>query len=181
MDGGAPKAGGGKAALPVPAGSDANAGAARVARHAPLPEDAAPAAAATGAGSGSGGGEEEDDEQVERFYALLDNIRAMRGAYGPSDGDCDGTGADGVETGGGSGARKRLRAAEPPWRPAFRLEDFEEPSPMSSDDAARRAKTTTNVPDADAEAGGARPPAVASAPPPPRRAGVRLDGGRKSI
>ncbi|RLM99639.1 uncharacterized protein C2845_PM06G25570 [Panicum miliaceum] len=179
MDAGAPKAGGRdggrKAVLPVPAGIDDadNAGAARVARRAPLPvpEDAAAAAnapaaaaaAAAGAGAGSRGGEEEDDAQVERFYALLDNIRAMRGAYG----DGDGAGADGVETGGG-GARKRLRAAEPPWRPAFRLEDFEEPSPTSSKRASRQ--------EADAER-----PAAASAPPPPRRAGVRLDGGRKSI
>jgi len=172
MDAGAPKAGGGrKAALPVPAaGTDAavNAGAAPL----PVPEgaaaaadDAAAAAAAAGAGSGGGGGEEDDDAQVERFYALLDSIRAMRGAYGAGDVDGDGAGADGVEAGGGGG-RKRLRAAEPPWRPAFRLEDFEEPSPTSSKRASRQ--------EADAE----RP---AAASPPPRRAGARLDAGRKSF
>ena len=172
MDAGAPKAGGGrKAALPVlAAGTDAavNAGAAPL----PVPEgaaaaadDAAAAAAAAGAGSGGGGGEEDDDAQVERFYALLDSIRAMRGAYGAGDVDGDSAGADGVEAGGGGG-RKRLRAAEPPWRPAFRLEDFEEPSPTSSKRASRQ--------EADAE----RP---AAASPPPRRAGARLDAGRKSF
>ncbi|XP_039803692.1 NRR repressor homolog 1-like [Panicum virgatum] len=92
----------------------------------------------------------------------------MRGAYGAGDGDGDGgsTGADGVVTGGGGGgARKRLRAAEPPWRPAFRLEDFEEPSPTSSKRASRQ------------EDDGERPAAPSA---PPRRAGGRLDGGRKS-
>lgn len=54
-------------------------------------------------------GSEDDDEQVERFYALLDNIRAMRGM---------------VSTGGAASGRKRARD-EPPWRPAFRMEDFE--------------------------------------------------------
>jgi hypothetical protein len=55
-------------------------------------------------------GSEDDDEQVERFYALLDNIRAMRGM---------------VSTGGAAPGRKRARDDEPPWRPAFRMEDFE--------------------------------------------------------
>ena len=168
MDAGARKAGGGrKAALPVPAaGTDAavNAGAAPL----PVPEGAAAAAddaPAAAAAAGAGSGEEDDDAQVERFYALLDSIRAMRGAYGAGDVDGDSAGADGVEAGGGGG-RKRLRAAEPPWRPAFRLEDFEEPSPTSSKRASRQ--------EADAE----RP---AAASPPPRRAGARLDAGRKSF
>ncbi|PUZ66319.1 hypothetical protein GQ55_3G298100 [Panicum hallii var. hallii] len=74
----------------------------------PSPDDAA-------AGVRTSGGGEDDDEQVERFYALLENIRAMRGMLG---------------AGGGTGAataagRKRAREAEPPWRPAFRMEDFE--------------------------------------------------------
>ncbi|KQK06655.1 NRR repressor homolog 1 [Brachypodium distachyon] len=56
-----------------------------------------------------------EDEQVERFYALLANIRALR--------DVCGFGGDG----GGGSSRKRARAAEPPWRPAFRMEDFREP------------------------------------------------------
>ncbi|XP_062180548.1 NRR repressor homolog 2-like [Phragmites australis] len=52
-----------------------------------------------------------DDEQVERFYALLDNIRAMRAMF---------------RSGGGTATgRKRAREAELPWRPAFRMEDFE--------------------------------------------------------
>ena len=59
----------------------------------------------------SGGGGEADDEQVERFYALLENIRAMRGMVG---------GATAA-----AGRKKRAREAEPPWRPAFRMEDFE--------------------------------------------------------
>ena len=160
MDAGARKAGGGrKAAQSVPTGSDDadNADAARVARRAPLPvpegaEAAADAPAA--AGAGSGGGEEDDDAQVERFYALLANIRALRGLVPPP-------------YAAGSGATtSRKRAAEPPWRPAFRLEDFEEPSPTSSKRASRQ--------EADAE----RP---AAASPPPRRAGARLDAGRKSF
>ncbi|KAJ1262591.1 hypothetical protein BS78_09G120200 [Paspalum vaginatum] len=53
---------------------------------------------------------EEDDEQVERFYALLDNIRAMRGMLGGA---------------AAPGRKRRAREAEPPWRPAFRMEDFE--------------------------------------------------------
>jgi len=64
------------------------------------------------AGVKASGGGEDDDEQVERFYALLDNIRAMRGMVS--------TGGSGTTTG-----RKRARDAEPPWRPAFRMEDFE--------------------------------------------------------
>jgi hypothetical protein len=62
----------------------------------------------------SDGDEVDDDEQVERFYALLANIRAMKRVYMPGGSD-------------ESGRRKRPRAAsEPPWRPAFRLEDFED-------------------------------------------------------
>ena len=72
----------------------------------------------------SGGGGEADDEQVERFYALLENIRAMRSMVG---------GATAA-----AGRKKRAREAEPPWRPAFRLEDFEEPSPTSSKRASRQ-------------------------------------------
>jgi len=68
--------------------------------------------AAAVAGVKASGGGEDDDEQVERFYALLDNIRAMRGMVS--------TGGSGTTTG-----RKRARDAEPPWRPAFRMEDFE--------------------------------------------------------
>jgi len=73
-----------------------------VERPSPEPDDAA-AGVRT-----SGGGGEDDDEQVERFYALLENIRAMRGMLGAT-----------------AAGRKRAREAEPPWRPAFRMEDFE--------------------------------------------------------
>ncbi|CAN6342275.1 unnamed protein product [Urochloa humidicola] len=73
-------------------------------------------AAAAGAGMRRTSGGEDDDEQVERFYALLENIRAVRGMLGTA-------------TGGGAattaGRKRRAREAEPPWRPAFRMEDFE--------------------------------------------------------
>ncbi|XP_062179424.1 NRR repressor homolog 1-like [Phragmites australis] len=146
-------ASGGKAVLP--AGSDAAApSSGRVERQTPLSDDAAaaavdaPVAAGAEGGGGSAGGEEDDDdEQVERFYALLANIRALRGAHRAAD-------TDGAETDGGCGARKRVRSADPPWRPAFRLEDFEEASPTTDD--ARRAKTRRRN-EADGEESGARP------------------------
>ncbi|CAL4907794.1 unnamed protein product [Urochloa decumbens] len=63
---------------------------------------------------------EDDDEQVERFYALLDNIRAVRGMLGTA-------------TVTAAAGRKRAREAEPPWRPAFRMEDFELEAEVQSD------------------------------------------------
>ena len=120
----------------------------------PPVDDDEPVAAVDDSGAGAGVVEDDDDEQVERFYALLANIRALRGLVPPP-------------YAAGSGATtSRKRAAEPPWRPAFRLEDFEEPSPTASKRASRQ--------EADAE----RP---AAASPPPRRAGARLDAGRKSF
>ncbi|KAF0926191.1 hypothetical protein E2562_022028 [Oryza meyeriana var. granulata] len=77
-----------------------------------------------------------EGEQVERFYALLAKIRAMRGMYrdaaaaaavATTGGDVDG------EDCLGGPSRKRARRAEPPWRPAFRMEDFQE---AAGDDAA---------------------------------------------
>ncbi|CAN6347120.1 unnamed protein product [Urochloa humidicola] len=59
---------------------------------------------------------EDDDEQVERFYALLENIRAVRSMLGTAGG--------GAAT-AAVGRKRRAREAEPPWRPAFRMEDFE--------------------------------------------------------
>ncbi|KAL6864987.1 hypothetical protein ACP4OV_016138 [Aristida adscensionis] len=111
------------------------------------------------ADAGAAGGEEEeeeedDDEQVERFYALLANIRAMRGAPHMDGGGVDDGGeADG---GGGGGARKRVRGtAEPPWRPAFRPEDFEEPTPPTAAGVVgRRAKATRRGDEADGEESG---------------------------
>jgi hypothetical protein len=50
-----------------------------------------------------------EDEQVERFYALLANIRALRDAYGAA-----------------GPSRKRARVEQPAWRPKFRIEDFQE-------------------------------------------------------
>jgi hypothetical protein len=64
-----------------------------------------------------GGREEDDDEQVERFYALLANIRALRGLYSAEESQLPPAADRG---------RKRAREAEAPWRPAFRMEDFEE-------------------------------------------------------
>ncbi|TVU19050.1 hypothetical protein EJB05_35178, partial [Eragrostis curvula] len=74
------------------------------------PPDAAAADAGAGGAETTRRVEEVDDEQVERFYALLANIRAMRGMFGAT---------------ATIGKRKRAREAEPPWRPAFRMEDFE--------------------------------------------------------
>lgn len=176
-----PKAGGGgKVVLPVPAAIDAGAGAAtgatssaRAAKKATLAAAAhAPAAAtaaAPGAETSNGGGEEEDDALVERFYALLDNIRAMRGAYG---------GFGSGDEGGGRTRVKRLRGSEPPWRPAFRLEDFEEPAPTSSSsDVAPCAKRTRGQEqEADGEGSCGARPAVAAAV-----SGRLDDSGRKSV
>ncbi|KAK3135772.1 hypothetical protein QOZ80_5BG0423250 [Eleusine coracana subsp. coracana] len=58
--------------------------------------------------------EEEDDEKVERFYALLANIRTMRGVFGTT-----------TTTGKRKRTPARGRCDVPPWRPAFRMEDFE--------------------------------------------------------
>jgi hypothetical protein len=60
---------------------------------------------------------EDEDEQVERFFALLANIQALRNVYGAAI-SCSGS----AECRG----RKRAREAEEssPWRPAFRMEDF---------------------------------------------------------
>ncbi|TKW27716.1 hypothetical protein SEVIR_3G275700v4 [Setaria viridis] len=94
--------------VPPAADADALPSAAQQAVEPSSPSDAA-ATVKTSAGVRGG---DDDDAQVERFYALLDNIRAMRGMLG--------TGATATASG-----RKRAREAEPPWRPAFRMEDFE--------------------------------------------------------
>jgi len=101
-----------------------------VERPSPEPDDAA-AGVRT-----SGGGGEDDDEQVERFYALLENIRAMRGMLGAT-----------------AAGRKRAREAEPPWRPAFRMEDFELDE-VQSDAPCCDAKR-------ESSRGAGRPPAAA--------------------
>jgi hypothetical protein len=59
---------------------------------------------------------EDEDEQVERFFALLANIQALRNVYGAAISDSGSAECRG---------RKRAREAESsPWRPAFRMEDF---------------------------------------------------------
>ncbi|KAG8067834.1 hypothetical protein GUJ93_ZPchr0005g15165 [Zizania palustris] len=89
---------------------------------------AAPPMPAGGAGAGAGEDEQRQDGEMERFYALLANVRAMRGVY-RSSGDgagADSAGEDGA-TGGnadGGGERRRARRANLPWRPVFRMEDF---------------------------------------------------------
>ncbi|CAD6334011.1 unnamed protein product [Miscanthus lutarioriparius] len=97
---------------------------------APLP---AAGVAGTNAADGSasaavqscGEEDDQDDEQVERFYALLANIRALRGLYSAGTGPAA----------SGRGSRKRAREAEAPWTPAFRLEDFEEEVNQGAADA----------------------------------------------
>jgi hypothetical protein len=159
MDGNGKKpCGGNKAARPAPA-TDATqqqpAAQAAVLETPALSDDAAaaqqvdddqPDVASVDESRGGGGAEEEednrdDDEQVERFYALLANIRAMRGLAPhnmASSSSCGGRGdnddTDTDTAGAGDSTRnKRLRrSAEPPWRPAFRMEDFEEPPPTAA-------------------------------------------------
>uniref|UniRef100_A0ACD5TAE9 Uncharacterized protein n=1 Tax=Avena sativa TaxID=4498 RepID=A0ACD5TAE9_AVESA len=65
-----------------------------------------------------------EDEQVEKFYALLANIRAMRGMSARENADAGESTEDTASE--VCGGRKRARWAEQPWRPAFRMEDFEE-------------------------------------------------------
>ncbi|KAL6631093.1 hypothetical protein ACP70R_028433 [Stipagrostis hirtigluma subsp. patula] len=167
----------------APAGTEAEAGAvsssARAAPQAPALFDRASGAAGAAEPSverSGGGGEEEeevDDEQVERFYALLANIRAMRGVYG--DGFGGGAGTDGGQTdGAGGGPRKRARRAEPPWRPAFRLEDFEEP-PSPATMSSRKPRNEAD--DAASTPAVASPPAPS--PPPAKRAAAPRDGSNK--
>uniref|UniRef100_A0A8I7B3D0 Uncharacterized protein n=1 Tax=Hordeum vulgare subsp. vulgare TaxID=112509 RepID=A0A8I7B3D0_HORVV len=90
----------------------------------------------------SGGGE---DEQVERFYALLANIRALRDVYG---------------YGAGGSSRKRARGAEPPlWKPKFRMEDFREADDSlpgkkgKSDRVERKRLENSDAEEADGEDG----------------------------
>ncbi|XP_051196436.2 uncharacterized protein [Lolium perenne] len=85
---------------------------ARVPSEPTILADASSAAVESGCGVG-------EDEQVERFYALLANIRALRDVYGAA-----------------GSSRKRTRVAEPAWRPKFRMEDFRE----EADDAASGKK-----------------------------------------
>ncbi|CAN6342273.1 unnamed protein product [Urochloa humidicola] len=121
--------------------------------------------------------EVDDDEQVERFYALLANIRAMRGMLLPPYASCVAGG------GGDAGSRKRLRSAEPPWRPAFRMEDFEVEPPASAPPApsSKKTKLTTTTDGGDDDdddgkesaSGGARPAVVVA--PSLQHAAVRSD------
>ncbi|GJN14183.1 hypothetical protein PR202_gb00972 [Eleusine coracana subsp. coracana] len=113
--------------------------------------------AAAGTTPAAAGDDEVDDEQVEKFYALLANIRAMRGVYAPGGGDGETSAGD-----GSSGARKRLRSAEPSWRPAFRLEDFKDDAACTS--RCVRKKETSQPADADEKKGDDGAVAAAAAP-----------------
>jgi len=118
-----------------------------------------PAAGVTGTNAADGSasaavqscGEEDgqDDEQVERFYALLANIRALRGLYSAGAGPAASV----------RGSRKRAREAEAPWTPAFRLEDFEE----EVNQGAAAADARCAVMNQGASGGAARRPAAARA------------------
>jgi hypothetical protein len=99
--------------------------------------DPASASATTSTDIVETGGEEE--EQVEKFYALLANIRAMRAMYARGSGDagaCTDDTASASEVCGG--VRKRARWAEQPWWPSFRMEDFEEAPDGSVSNKGRR-------------------------------------------
>ncbi|KAG8067833.1 hypothetical protein GUJ93_ZPchr0005g16123 [Zizania palustris] len=99
--------------------------------------EASAAAAAAAASAG------EDELQVERFYALLANIRALRGMYRDAATAVTGDDDEVEDVRGGVGpSRKRARCAEPPWRPEFRMEDFEEPA---ADDAGCSTKKQRGV------------------------------------
>ncbi|TVU19053.1 hypothetical protein EJB05_35181, partial [Eragrostis curvula] len=173
---------GSKAAPPtgsVSAGEGAALPSQRAARRTPVPDGAAAAAlgapTAAGAEANGSGGEEVDDEQVERFYALLANIRAMRRVYTPGAGD------DTADGGSSGAARKRLRSADPPWRPAFRMEDFEDAAATAT---SRRATTKTEsdqLPADDGEKGTGDAPPSTSQPPTPRAGSRRVDSNSKSI
>jgi hypothetical protein len=108
----------------------------RTAAPKPVPgqEEPLPAAAADTAPPTECGGE---DEQVEKFYALLANIRAMRGMYARGSGDA-GASTDDTASEVCGGARKRARWAEQPWWPAFRMKDFEEAPGGSASKKDRR-------------------------------------------
>lgn len=138
-----------------PAATDAGEGPAK------KPLDAAPAAADD---------EEVDDEQVERFYALLANIRAMRGVYTAGGGE--------TAAGSGSGARKRLRSAEPPWKPAFRLEDFEDDTTAATSRCAKKERS--QVGDEEREGPVATSSSMSQPSPPPASA-RRFGSDSKSI
>jgi hypothetical protein len=105
-----------KAPPPDDDGASSESSSAKVVQQGPEPlHDVNRGAAVTTKVVESGG--EDEDEQVERFFALLANIRALRNVYGAAI-SCSGS----AECRG----RKRAREAEEssPWRPAFRMEDF---------------------------------------------------------
>uniref|UniRef100_A0A0A8YBM8 Uncharacterized protein n=1 Tax=Arundo donax TaxID=35708 RepID=A0A0A8YBM8_ARUDO len=58
-----------------------------------------------------------EDEQVERFYALIANIQAMKAMFNKAGSSCH----NGVD----HQPKKRWQMEQrPPWRPVFTMEDF---------------------------------------------------------
>ncbi|WVZ98246.1 hypothetical protein U9M48_043711 [Paspalum notatum var. saurae] len=144
----------GKKAQPPSGGADAQA----------QPAEETPSSTPPEPDDAVAGCEEEDDaEQVERFYALLDNIRAMRGMLG------GGTGTGTAAAAAGRRKRRAPEAAEAPWRPAFRMEDFEveEVEEKGKIDDRTESSGCGATADDDEEDGGE---AVVEAEGPPRKA-----------
>ncbi|KAK1697157.1 hypothetical protein QYE76_013854 [Lolium multiflorum] len=105
-----------RAAAPKPAPGQEEALPAATADMAPPP----PTTRATSAEFG------DEDEQVEKFYELLANIRTLRAMHARGSGNADASTDDTASDKVCGGVRKRARWAEQPWRPTFRMEDFEE-------------------------------------------------------
>jgi hypothetical protein len=105
-----------RAAEPKPAPGQEEPLQAATADMAPLP----PTTRATSAEFG------DEDEQVEKFYELLANIRTLRAMHARGNGNADASTDDTASDKVCDGVRKRARWAEQPWRPTFRMEDFEE-------------------------------------------------------
>lgn len=89
-------------------------------------------------GKAAGKREEELDEEVDEFYALLGNLRALKDLFRRQHGDA----------GGCSTSRKRLRTEEeaplPTWKPTFQLEDFKRPSGDEKEEEGKLTKDEEN-------------------------------------
>lgn len=80
-----------------------------------------------------------EDEQVENFYALVANIRAMRAMFK--------AGSSCVDVNGGEQCKERQK---PAWRPVFAMEDFEDPPGPSAVDGRECKKGRRNCVKTDA-------------------------------
>ncbi|KAF0926189.1 hypothetical protein E2562_022026 [Oryza meyeriana var. granulata] len=132
---------------------------------------------AVNAERGAAGDKEEYDEQqaVERFNALVANVRAMRGMYRSSGDGASADSGNGGNAVGGGGEKKRARRANQPWRPVFRMEDFADAGAATrsarADDGARAlpVEQTAGVEGDDGvePRSGRRAAASSSSSPPP--------------